>query len=97
MGNILWQHVSERVEKALAKLGVEEFDVAGTIEVPPDPSLGDYAFPCFQLARILRKAPDRIAQELAEKLGPDGLIERVDVVKAYVNFFLNRPATCERV
>ena len=37
-------------------------EIAGRIEVPPEDSLGDFAFPCFPLARVLRKNPSAIAQ-----------------------------------
>lgn len=97
MGNILLQHIAQQIESALAEMGVESFDVRGTIEIPPNKEMGDYAFPCFQLARILRKAPDRIALELAEKIEASGLIRRVQVVKAYVNFFLAPAASSIRV
>ncbi|NIP74308.1 MAG: hypothetical protein GWO16_15460, partial [Gammaproteobacteria bacterium] len=40
------------------------------IEQPPDAALGDYAYPCFTLARVLRKPPPAIAGELAEHLRP---------------------------
>lgn len=97
MENILLDQVASEIEKGLAELGVDSFDVRGVIEIPPSTEMGDYAFPCFQLARILRKAPDRIAQELAEKIRVGGLIERVEVVKAYVNFFLSPTASSARV
>ncbi len=97
MANVLLDHVAAKVEEALAALGVQGFDVREVIEIPPGRELGDYAFPCFQLARVLRKAPDRIAEELGQRIGPTELIERVEVVKAYVNIFLNRDESSRRV
>lgn len=97
MANVLLDHVAAKVEEALAALGVQGFDVREMIEIPPGRELGDYAFPCFQLARVLRKAPDRIAEELGQRIGPTELIERVEVVKAYVNIFLNRDESSRRV
>jgi arginyl-tRNA synthetase len=44
-------------------------EVDALLEVPPKPEMGDFAFPCFQLAKTLKKAPPVIAQELAGKLG----------------------------
>ena len=38
------------------------------VEIPPRAEMGDYAFPCFQLAKVMKKAPNMIAQELKEKL-----------------------------
>jgi len=83
-------------EKVIGKLseltGIDRESLAGLTEVPPNPELGDLAFPCFTLAKNLRKAPPLIAQELAEKLaGADGL-ERVNAVGGYLNFFFDRAA-----
>ena len=41
-------------------------DLAALLEVPPDPALGDYAFPCFKLSKALRMGPPMIAKRLAE-------------------------------
>ncbi|MGI6077112.1 MAG: arginine--tRNA ligase [Fastidiosipilaceae bacterium] len=61
------------------------------LEVPPQPELGDYALPCFKLAKTMRKAPNLIAEELAEKMQPlpDYLTE-VRQTGGYLNFFINR-------
>ncbi|MBR1585076.1 MAG: arginine--tRNA ligase [Clostridia bacterium] len=64
-------------------------DLAALLEVPPDPALGDYAFPCFKLSKALRMGPPMIAQKLAAGGGrPD--IARVECVGGYLNFFFNR-------
>ena len=64
-------------------------DLYGFLEVPPSKDLGDYAYPCFPLAKILHKAPDQIASAVAAAYSnPD--LARVEPVKAYLNFFLNR-------
>ena len=39
-------------------------EVRGLLAVPPDPAMGDYAFPCFRLAKALRMAPPKIAEAL---------------------------------
>lgn len=64
-------------------------DVIQLLETPKQDDFGDIAFPTFQLAKLFRKNPNQIAQELADKLSDD-LIEKVNVVGPYVNFFLNR-------
>ena len=64
-------------------------DLSALLEVPPDPALGDYAFPCFKLSRALRMGPPQIAQKLAAALTrPE--IARVECVGGYLNFFFNR-------
>jgi len=61
-----------------------------TLEVPPDPKLGDLALPCFPFAAILRKNPAAIAADLKDKIGGLDFVDRIDVVGAYLNFFLDR-------
>ena len=61
------------------------------IEVPKDSSNGDYAFPCFKLAKELRKAPMAIAEEIKEKIEIDtDIIEKVENVSGYLNFYVNK-------
>lgn len=63
---------------------------AGILEIPPKPDMGDFAFPCFQLAKTLRKAPQMIAAELAEKIEKTDIIDKIEVQGAYLNFFLKK-------
>ena len=60
-------------KKKVAELIKTEVDmdlesIEKLIEIPPRPEMGDFAFPCFQLAKAFRKAPNMIAEELKEKL-----------------------------
>ena len=64
-------------------------DIRGFLAVPPDPSLGDYAFPCFRLAKPLRMAPPKIAEVLCAGWTEEGTAS-VRAVNGYLNFFLNR-------
>ncbi len=77
-------------------LGIEEEDVLRAIEIPPKQDMGDFAFPCFQLAKTLRKAPNMIASELKEKLNIPA-IERIEVMGPYLNFFLEKSVYLEGV
>ncbi|MBQ6173623.1 MAG: arginine--tRNA ligase [Clostridia bacterium] len=61
----------------------------GFLAVPPDPKMGDYAFPCFRLARALRMNPVQIAQKLADEW-PHADVARAEALNGYLNFFLNR-------
>ena len=61
------------------------------IEVPKDGANGDYAFPCFKLAKELRKAPPAIANEIKENIKIDNdVIEEIDVAGGYLNFYINK-------
>lgn len=66
--------------------------VADLLEIPPQSHLGDYAFPCFLLAKTLRKAPQAIAADLAQQLDQSlDFIDRIEAVGGYLNFFIKRP------
>lgn len=81
----------EHIVNKLGELtGLELEVIEKVVETPPDEKLGDLAFPCFPLARSMRKAPPLIAKELSEKFSSDKYIERVDAVGGYLNFFYNR-------
>ena len=64
-------------------------EIAGLLELPPDSAMGDYAFPCFKLARSLRKAPPMIAGELVKVINAD-FLSRVEAVGGYLNFFIDK-------
>ena len=59
------------------------------IEIPPKPEMGDFAFPCFQLAKAFRKAPNMIAEELKDKLDTEGF-EKIESLGPYLNFFVDK-------
>ena len=68
---------------------LKQDEIAALIEVPPA-GLGDFAFPCFSLAKVLRKNPVDIASDVAKKFVLGRVVERVEVKGAYVNFFINK-------
>ena len=69
---------------------VDEAEISEILEQPPKPELGDFAFPCFRLAKVLRKAPQMIASEIAEKIEKPDYLEKIEVQGAYINFFTNK-------
>lgn len=76
--------LSEKIE------GLSAEEIQSMLEIPTDSKMGDYAFPCFKLAKVMRKAPPMIAQDIAGALGGSDLFEKVESVNAYVNMFLSR-------
>ncbi len=60
------------------------------LETPPNQEMGDYAFPCFVLAKELKKNPNEISQELSSKFNPTNLVNQVKVIGPYLNFFINK-------
>ena len=94
MSNPFIQHISEQV--CIAS-GLPAHEVAQRIEIPPQSRLGDYAFPCFSLAKLLKKAPPIIATELAEKILYGDMISEVRSVGPYLNFFVERGALARHI
>ena len=85
------EKVCECVADVLKLVYCEE--VLQMMEIPPEESMGDFALPCFGFAKIMRKNPKVIAEELKEKIMPyvEALgIENVEAVGGYCNFFMNR-------
>ena len=66
--------------------------VSGLVETPPNPDMGDLAFPCFSLAKTMRKSPMIIASELAEKFDSDDFIDHAEAQGGYLNFFYSKSA-----
>ncbi len=64
-------------------------EIAGFLEIPPEREMGDYAFPCFRLAKVLRAAPPMIASRLQAAIDAPQTTKQI-AVGGYLNFFLNR-------
>ena len=86
--------IGEKIAKAA---DLDSNEVTSYIEIPPNTDLGDFAFPCFKLAKVMRKAPPAIAAELKEKIEVDEYISKVEIVGGYLNFYINRLAITENV
>ncbi len=84
-----------KIIASAADLPAEE--TAAMIEVPADNKNGDFAFPCFRLAKTLRKAPPLIAQDIASKIDKPDFITDIQVVNAYINFYVNKEDTVKSV
>ncbi|MGN1352186.1 MAG: arginine--tRNA ligase [Clostridia bacterium] len=82
----------EEIAKKIAEVvQLDKNELMQYIEIPPNAELGDYAFPCFKLAKTLRKAPPMIATEIKENIAIDGkIIEKIDVVGGYLNIYINK-------
>jgi arginyl-tRNA synthetase len=77
---------------------IEKEELKTYIEIPPNSDLGDYAFPCFKLAKSLRKAPPVIASEIKEAIKlDDGSIEKIEIVGGYLNIYINKASLAETV
>ena len=81
----------KEIKKALKKEIGKELD----LEIPPNPDLGDYAIPCFILAKQYKKDPSEIAKELADKLEIKEV--RINATGPYLNFFVDKSTTAKNV
>ncbi len=80
------EEVEISLGKTLTDLGYGETEIS--LEVPPE-NLGDFAFSCFSLVKVAKKAPQKVAEEIARKITLGELIEKCENTGPYVNFFIN--------
>ena len=89
------QEIANEIAKVI---NLDEKELEGYIEIPKDAKNGDYAFPCFRLAKELRKAPQQIASEIKEKIEIDEtIVEKVEVLGGYLNFYINKQLLAKEV
>ena len=81
--------IASALDIAFGNAPLNADEIAGLLELPPDSAMGDYAFPCFKLARSLRKAPPMIAAELVKVIDAR-FLSRVEAVGGYLNFFIDK-------
>ena len=82
------KHIAQKI----ASEGLSAEDIYAAIALPPNSEMGDYALPCFKFAKVLRKSPALIAQDIAANYPADEVIERAEAVNGYVNFTVNKSA-----
>ncbi len=80
----------EEILRSLSFLKIDKKKLNELLEVPKNPEMGDYALPCFILAKEMKKSPNEIAKEIATKIKPDKNIEKAEAAGPYVNFFINK-------
>ena len=86
--------IAEEISK-VTNIKSEELETY--IEIPKETNNGDYSFPCFRLAKELKKAPQMIATELKEKIKIVEPITKIEVVGGYLNFFINKEILAKEV
>ncbi len=84
-------------KKIVNAIEVNEEEITKYIEIPPSSDMGDYAFPCFSLAKILKKSPQIIASEIKEKIELDDIIKQATVKGGYLNFYINKEILAKEV
>ena len=87
--------IAEAISKVLE---MDALEIEKTIEKPKGPDNGDYAFPCFRIAKTLRKAPPMIADDIKAKIKANqDEITKIEIVGGYVNFFVNKELLASEV
>ncbi len=84
-------------EKIANAINLDKNEIKQYIEIPPQSDMGDFAFPCFKLAKTLRKSPVQIADEIKEKISEDEYIEKIETKSGYLNFYINNTKLVEEV
>ncbi len=87
------------IAKTINKItSIDENELKNYIEIPKDTKNGDYAFPCFHLAKKLKKSPQIIAEELKQKIeiNPE-IIEKIEIAGGYLNFYINKEKLTKEV
>ncbi len=80
------KYIAERIKLD----GVEEDEIYSSIALPPNSEMGDYALPCFKFAKVLRKSPAIIAEDLKSAYITDDVISEVSAINGYLNFKVNK-------
>jgi len=86
--NIIMKDVIAKLLEKQTKMKKEEIE--SLLEIPPNPDMGDFSFPCFKLASIFKKNPVEIAQDLEKKLESPKGIEKIKATGPYLNFFVEK-------
>ena len=91
-------YLAQKIAAALSEAFQASVDgIPAFLETPPNPEMGDFAFPCFRLSKTLRMAPPKITEGLQAHIAPDGVIERVECVGGYLNFFLHKSGYAQSI
>ena len=72
-------------------------EISQLIEIPPKPEMGDFAFPCFRLAKSYHKAPPMIAQDLKESIGDQAFLSEIKVICGYLNFYVDKAQYAQQI
>ena len=83
------KYIAIMIYEALQDTSVTLEEIEEKLEIPKDKKNGDFSYPCFNLAKVLKMAPVKIADSIKEKLVFDDKIEKVENVNGFLNFYLN--------
>lgn len=83
------EEIAQKIYNSLEVQDLKIEDIVGMVEVPKEKNNGDFAFPCFRLAKILRKSPVDIANDLSSKIY-DEIFEKIEAINGFLNFYISK-------
>ena len=92
--------MKNQIIKLLTKhIELPEKQINSLLEIPPSQEFGDYSFPCFNLSKIMKKPPEKIATKLKTKILANfpPQIEKIETKGPYLNFFINKNQLAENL
>ena len=91
-------YIADKINEAMEIVFGQTMEgVAGFLETPPNPEMGYFAFPCFKLSKTLSMGPPVIAGKLQSALASDEIIDHVECVGGYLNFFLHKTGYAQSI
>lgn len=94
--NIISNELKKKIDKINPEIDIDAQAISQMLEYPPDPELGDIALPCFKLSKLLRLAPIKIAQALADGFDCPA-VSKCTAVNGYFNIYISDDYICRSV
>lgn len=97
IAEIIYDSLQKEMKENKLTISISQEEIENLIEIPPNSEMGDYAFPCFTLSKILKQPPNEIALFLRKKIGNEPLkFEDIQSSGPYLNFFVDRVALAQK-
>jgi arginyl-tRNA synthetase len=91
IADLIYDSIQKEMKQNKQYLEISKEDIEKLIEIPPVSEMGDYAFPCFALSKLLKQPPNEIALFLRKQIGNELLMfQDIQTSGPYLNFFVNR-------
>ena len=94
---LLRQIIESHLEALLAAKGIEHGMWASALQPSRESDQGDLTLPCFAFASILRKAPQQIADTIANEFPELVCLQSISAVNGYLNFKANPVWLAEQI
>ena len=75
--------IAKIIYDALGNEQVSLEEIESKIEKPKDKKNGDFAYPCFNLSKVLRNSPINIANDLQSKIILNNSLSKVEALNGF--------------